>query len=67
MSGMEFHKAARLAVYAMIPVAIAEAAAKSVWGTEPVMRAELSMLCVLIPLHVLAFGKRWMQIFKGEA
>ena len=64
---MKFHEAGRLAIYAMIPVAVAEAAAKSIWGSAPVMRAEIAMLWVLIPLHVLVFGKRWMQIFKGEA
>ena len=64
---MKLNEAARFAIYAMIPVAVAEAAAKSIWGSAPVMRAEIAMLWVLIPLHVLVFGKRWMQIFKGEA
>ena len=63
---MKSHEAGRLAVYAMIPVVIAEAVAKSMWGSAPVMRAEIAMLWVLIPLHVLVFGKRWMQIFRGE-
>ena len=63
---MKFHEAARIAVYGMIPTVIGLEAAHSIWSAETILRAEVWILIVLIPLHVLGFGKRWVRIFRGE-
>ena len=63
---MKFNEAARAALYATTPLAVAIGVATEVWGHAQVAKVELAILSVLIPLHLLVFRRRWVALLSGK-